>query len=219
MTTPDLTLVEPAAPAAPPTFELPDTITLPLSEIKPYWRNPRKIPESAVDAVAESISRYGYQQPIVVDTEHVVVVGHTRLRALAKLGWTSAPVLVASHLSADKIREYRLVDNRTGEATTWDHDALVMELREFETSLIDSFFPDVDLEINLVDTAVTEQNVLDAGDKIQEITEASAQSTHTTTIECPSCTFHFDIRTRSLPIDSDLLDELIAQDGNGPEAE
>lgn len=119
-------------------------VTLPIDDIRPYWRNPRKISDAAVDAVADSITRYGYQSPIIVDPQHVVIVGHTRLRALRKLGWTQVPVLVAD-LPPAKVREYRVMDNRTSEFTRWDDDALLLELREFSEDVLASYFPTVDL--------------------------------------------------------------------------
>ena len=177
-------------------MQIPTTQTLRLDDIKPYWRNPRRIPEEAVVAVAESIKLYGYQQPIVVDTEHVIIVGHTRHLALQRLGYTEVQVYV-SDLPPDKAREYRLVDNRTGEMTSWDFDALVMELREFEEGLLTSFFPEIDLEIGQVTGAVS--NVADATETVTRVAEASPEATHTTEVVCPSCLHVFSVRTKSLP--------------------
>ena len=86
----------------------------PIEKVIPYPDNPRSISDSAVDAVAESIKRYGWQQPIVVDGEGVVVVGHTRLRAAQKIGLDAVPVLVAD-LTSEEARSYRIADNKTGE--------------------------------------------------------------------------------------------------------
>jgi hypothetical protein len=185
---------------------------LPIGDIKPYWRNPRRIPQEAVDAVAASIDRYGYLQPIVTDTDHVVIVGHTRLQALKQLGWTEVPVVVST-LPAEKAKEYRLVDNRTSELTSWDHDTLVMELREFETALLDQFFPDIDLEIGLVNRAVDEQDVADAEANVKRITEADPNITHTTSVTCPACFHSFEVRTRSLPgVSTQDIDDMIGND-------
>jgi hypothetical protein len=190
-----------------------DTVTLPIGEIKPYFRNPRRIPQNAIDAVAKSIQLYGYVQPIVVDLQNVIIVGHTRLQALKKLGWTSVPVYITD-LPEAKAKEYRLIDNRTGELTSWDHDALVTELREFEVSLIEEFFPDMDMEIGQISDAVTEQNVLDATDKVSKVAEGDPAAGHTTEVVCPSCDNHFPVRTRSLPgVSKALLRELV-DDGN-----
>ena len=66
----------------------------PLHEIFPYPQNARKIPQSAIDKVMASLKEYGWQQPIVVDKNGVIVVGHTRRLAALQLGWHEAPVTV-----------------------------------------------------------------------------------------------------------------------------
>lgn len=123
---------------------------LPIDEVKPYWRNPRVITDEAVKQVSESIKRFGYQQPIVVDKKHVIVAGHTRYAALRQLGYTEVQVIV-SDLPAKKAQEYRVVDNKVAEYSSWDDDALVQELREFNEELLADFFPDVDLGLDFKD--------------------------------------------------------------------
>jgi len=187
-------------------------VELAIDDIKPYFRNPRRIPESAVDAVAQSIKLYGYVQPIVVDRAHVIIVGHTRLQALKKLGWKKVPVYV-SDLPEEKAKEYRLVDNRTGELTSWDHDALVTELREFEAGLIETFFPDLDMEIGQITDAVNEQDVKDAVESVGRVADGDPAVGHTTDVVCPSCAETFPVRTRSIPgVTKQLVLELV---GNG----
>ena len=85
-----------------------------LSAITPYDRNPRDN-DAAVDAVAESIERFGFRQPIVVDEAGVIVCGHTRFKAAQKLGLDEAPVHVATDLTPEQIRAYRIADNKTNE--------------------------------------------------------------------------------------------------------
>jgi site-specific DNA-methyltransferase (adenine-specific) len=120
-----------------------ETITLDVGDIAPYWRNPRRITDEAVEAVMESIRQYGYQQPIVVDQEHVIIMGHTRHAALRRLGVGSIPVLVAKSLSQKQVKELRTIDNRTSELTRWDFDKLMGELDEMDQTLMASFFPEV----------------------------------------------------------------------------
>jgi hypothetical protein len=177
--------------------ELPTTVTLPLSEIKPYENNPRTISPEAVDAVKTSIENYGYVQPIVVDKDHVVIVGHTRLQALQALGVTEAPVYIFQG-TEEQAREYRLIDNRTGELSQWDHKALILELREFEEPLLAAFFPDVDLEIGqLKDMDVTQEDVDKATEKVMSV--KSATIAPLVTVECPSCFHNFKVKAASLP--------------------
>jgi len=105
----------------------------PLTEIKPYEHNPRKN-DSAVDAVAASLREFGFKQPIVVDTDGVIIAGHTRYKAALKLGLAKVPVHVATDLTPEQVRAYRLADNRTGELATWDFEILPIELAALQES-------------------------------------------------------------------------------------
>ena len=98
-----------------------------LDSIRPYPGNPRQN-DHAVDAVARSLREFGFRQPIVVDADGVIVVGHTRYKAALKLGMAEVPVHVADGLTPAQARAYRLADNRTASIATWDDDALVTEL-------------------------------------------------------------------------------------------
>jgi site-specific DNA-methyltransferase (adenine-specific) len=101
--------------------------SVPIGEVLPYPGNPR-INDRAVDPVAASIKEFGFQQPIVVDTNNVVIVGHTRLLAAKKLGLTEVPVVVATNLDDDQVKAYRLADNRTNQNAEWDWSLLGDEL-------------------------------------------------------------------------------------------
>jgi DNA modification methylase len=102
----------------------------PLSRIKPYPRNARKITQAAIEKVAASLQAFGWRQPIVVDVHGVVVAGHVRLAAAQHLGWPEAPVHVANDLSPEQIRQYRLMDNRSHDEATWDLDVLALEMAD-----------------------------------------------------------------------------------------
>ncbi|WII29179.1 DNA modification methylase [Ligilactobacillus salivarius] len=101
---------------------------LKIDEIKPYENNPRNNLD-AVDATANSIKEFGWQQPIVVDKDMVIIAGHTRYLAAKKLGCDTVPVVVASNLSDEQVRAYRLADNKTGELAEWDFKLLDTELQ------------------------------------------------------------------------------------------
>ena len=102
-----------------------------IDSIKPYDRNPR-LNDQAVDAVAASLQRFGFRQPIVVDADDVIVAGHTRWKAAKKLGLTRVPVHVAKDLTPEQVRAYRIADNKTGELADWDLDILPIELSELK---------------------------------------------------------------------------------------
>lgn len=108
----------------------------PIDAVKPYSSNPRKAPPKAVDAVARSIERFGWRQPIVVDAAGVVIVGHTRLLAARKLGLAEVPVHVAD-MPESEARAYRVADNQTGVLTSWDDDLLTEELLAIKDDGID----------------------------------------------------------------------------------
>ncbi len=110
--------------------------TRPLAGIKPYEKNPR-INDAAVDAVAASIQQFGFRQPIVVDGEGVIVCGHTRWKAAQKLGFTEVPVHVATDLTPEQIRAYRIADNKTNELAEWNMELLPIELAELQGAGID----------------------------------------------------------------------------------
>lgn len=178
---------------------LPELVRLRLDEVRPYERNPRRIPPEAVAAVRSSLEKYGYQQPIVVDTEHVIVAGHTRYAAMLEMGVAEADFYVTD-LPAEKAAAYRLVDNRVSENSEWDHDALVMELREFEQGLLTEFFPHVDLEIDSINATLADVTDADTAKASKEVnTIKDYRDPLTTKVECPACYGTFEVRTESLP--------------------
>lgn len=102
-----------------------------VNEIIPYENNPRKN-DKAVNYVAESIKNFGFRVPIILDNNNVIIAGHTRLKAALKLGMEEVPCIIASDLSPEQVRAYRLADNRVAEFSEWDLDTLDEELRDLE---------------------------------------------------------------------------------------
>jgi DNA modification methylase len=108
-----------------------------VGDIRPYEHNPRHN-DHAVDAVAQSIRAFGFRQPIVVDEQGVIIVGHTRYKAALKLGLQKVPVHVARGLTPAQVKAYRLADNQTADLADWDETLLtreLAELREFNFDL------------------------------------------------------------------------------------
>lgn len=114
------------------------------NDLKPYENNPR-INDDAVDNVANSIKEFSFQQPIVVDKNMVVIVGHTRLKAAKKLGLKTVPVVIAD-LSEEQANAYRLADNKVGELAEWDIDKLNEELDKILDIDMTDFGFELDLE-------------------------------------------------------------------------
>ena len=98
-----------------------------LDEIKPYDNNPR-LNDAAVPAVVESLKKFGWQQPIVIDRNGIIVCGHTRYKAALELGMKTAPCKYADELTDEEITAYRLADNKTAELAEWDADKMNEEL-------------------------------------------------------------------------------------------
>lgn len=103
----------------------------PIDAIQPYPGNPR-VNDDAVDAVAASLKEFGFRQPIVIDAEGVIIAGHTRWKAAKKLGLTKVPVHVATDLTPEQAKAYRIADNKTGELAEWNFDLLPIELKDLQ---------------------------------------------------------------------------------------
>ena len=125
-------------------------LTMQIKKIKPYPNNPRKNSE-AVAAVAESIKQCGYCAPIVVDEDFVILAGHTRLKAIKRLGWKECEVCVREGLTDEQKKKYRLLDNKTNEFAEWDDDLLAQELEGLDFGGFDFGFDDVPKEKNVVE--------------------------------------------------------------------
>jgi DNA modification methylase len=108
----------------------------PVTSIRPYENNPR-INDHAVDAVAASIKEFGFRQPIVVDEEGIIVVGHTRFKAAIQLGMRTVPVHVARGLTPAQINAYRLADNQTATLANWNDELLARELAQLQAQEFD----------------------------------------------------------------------------------
>lgn len=102
---------------------------VPVDRIRPYENNPR-LNEDAIPLVRKSIEEFGFQVPLVLDKDLVVVTGHTRLAAAKELGMTELPCVIAKDLSPEKAKAFRLADNKVSEAAGWDFTALQYEMEE-----------------------------------------------------------------------------------------
>ena len=96
-----------------------------IDKLIPYHKNPRK--NQAIEKVADSIKEFGNNQPIVVDNENIIVVGHTRWKALKQLGRSKA-YIVKKSFTENEAMAYRIMDNRSGEGSKWEKELLKNEL-------------------------------------------------------------------------------------------
>ena len=97
------------------------------NKILPYINNPRK--NLNIDKVASSIKEFGFQQPIVVDKDYTIIVGHTRFEAAKKLGLKEVPVQIAD-LTENQTKAYRIADNRLNQDASWDTKLLNLEFND-----------------------------------------------------------------------------------------
>lgn len=146
-----------------------------IEDIKPYENNPR-INDAAVEAVANSIEEFGFRNPILIDTDGVIIAGHTRLAAAKALGLQTVPVIVAEGLTEEQIKAFRLVDNKTAELSKWDFELLEEELSGLNLDMEKFGFEELE------EKAIFEE----APEDFQEYDE-ELETTH----KCPKCGYEW----------------------------
>lgn len=177
-----------------------------VAHIKPYWRNPR-INDKSVDALVESIKLYGYAQPIIVDKKNVIVAGHTRHKAVSRLGMEEVDCIVFEG-TEKQAKEYRVIDNKVAEMSEWDMKLLIPELREFD-SLKDmtEFFPDFKFEELVANSVgngifndVTQQQIDDKQTLLDGKFKKLSDERNEDKVEviCPHCTESFWLEKKEM---------------------
>lgn len=123
-------------------------INLNLQDIKPYKDNPRKN-DLSLPKVKKSIETFGFNQPILIDKDKVIITGHTRYKAAKSLELGQVPCIIVEDLSENEIKAYRIADNKVGQDSTWDVALLKEELKKLRIEqfpITDTGFSDVELE-------------------------------------------------------------------------
>ena len=149
-----------------------------LADIVPYANNTKKHDETQIKNVAESIKKYGWVQPIVIDDDGTIVIGHCRALAAERLGIEEVPCVVVSDLTEDEINALRIVDNKTNESP-WDFDLLSAELPEIDLS-------DFEFDFNMP-TEFTADMIDDFFDEVEPKEKEPKK------IQCPHCGEYFEI--------------------------
>ena len=149
-----------------------------LADIVPYANNTKKHDETQIKNVAESIKKYGWVQPIVIDNDGTIVIGHRRALAAEKLGMEEVPCVVVSDLTEEEINALRIVDNKTNESP-WDFDLLSAELPEIDLS-------DFEFDFN-VPTEFTADMIDDFFDNVEPKEKEPKK------VQCPHCGEYFEI--------------------------
>lgn len=109
-----------------------ELIRIKVEDLVPYERNPRKIPQEAVDDVRESYKQCGVIDPIEIDEENVILSGHTRRLAAIEEGIKEVDALRVTGLTEPQKRKYRLLANKTGEKSGWDYELLDWEIEDLD---------------------------------------------------------------------------------------
>lgn len=161
---------------------------LAIEKLVPYENNPRNN-DAAVDYVANSIKEFGFQVPIVVDKDNVIVAGHTRYKAAQKLGLTEVPVVVAEDLTPKQIKAFRLADNKTAEKASWDFEKLTDEIADLELDfdLTSLGFGEFELDV------LKNGNDFDAESLDDLFTDAPEKQKEPKKIQCPHCGEWFEV--------------------------
>ena len=170
--------------------------TVNIDNIRPYWRNPRKNHDIA--GIKESIQKFDFNSPIVVDKEYVIIVGHGRYQALRELGYTEIECVVKQDLSEKKTKEYRIADNRTSDTSIWDEDLLRQELMDITEAV---GFTDTQMDkvremseginkLNISDKDITEsyENKAKLFETAQDLVE----------VTCPHCLAEFKVQRNDI---------------------
>lgn len=153
-----------------------------IERLTPYDNNPRDN-DDAVPAVRASIERFGWRQPIVVDGEGVIIAGHTRYKAALEMGAGTVPVVVASDMTPEEVRAYRLADNKTHDLSEWSLPMLDAELAEIEGIDMSEF--GFDLDVEALDLGMDDEHPGHGG------TGMGMGSGDLRRVTCPKCGFEF----------------------------
>lgn len=154
-----------------------------LKALTPYEKNTKKHDKTQIANVAESIRQYGFVQPIVVDKNDVIVIGHCRYEAAKKLKLETVPCVCVDELTDEQVKALRIVDNKSNESE-WDFDFLADELAELDLSDFDFDFGFDDEKETVTSepkeaTGAVEYGTEDFSDEKFEC-------------ECPRCGFKFN---------------------------
>ena len=111
-------------------------VEIEVSKIKPYDKNAKKHSKEQIKNVAESIKQFGWKQPIVIDKDYVIIIGHCRFEAAKYLKLKTVPCEIADDLTQEQVDKLRLIDNKTNESE-WDYDLLAKEIDKMDLSAFD----------------------------------------------------------------------------------
>lgn len=146
-----------------------DVRNISVKDLIPYERNTKKHDKTQINNVAESIKQYGFVQPIVIDKDNVVVIGHCRLLAAKQLKMKEVPCVCVEDLTEEQVKALRIVDNKSNESP-WDFDILPDELAELDLSGFDF---DFGVSLDEDDTETKEREEIALNESVSVVVECS----------------------------------------------
>ena len=164
-----------------------EIVYISIDKLIPYENNPR-INDEAVPYVVNSIKAFGFKVPIVVTEDNVIVAGHTRLKAAKQLNMGVVPCIIASDLTDEQIKAFRLADNKVGEFSNWDFETLNSELGELNINMLDFGFDEVNKGVDW--------------DKVPDLTDENYDEPQKDLYRCPHCG-HVDTKTHFIKVNQD----------------
>lgn len=183
--------------------------TVPLEDLIPYEHNHRVITQQSIDATKTSIENYGFNVPILIDKNNVIIAGHTRRLALIELGYEEVLCVEIQEVDEIKKDKIRLLDNAIGSASKFDEVKLGRELRSIQDTSTDEswntfseVFKDDSVLTNLLKTSlggaikpVTKETLQKAQDKQdKKFSQQDTKNENESTVQCPKCKRDFKIR-------------------------
>jgi len=139
-----------------------------IGELKLYKKNAKKHSQQQIDLITKSIKEFGFRQPIVIDKNKEIIIGHARLEAAKRLGLKEVPVIDASDLTPQQVKALRLADNKLAELAQWDMGLVIEELKGLDDDLIDLTGFDKDL---LIEPDVKDDIIPDSAPKRAKLGE------------------------------------------------
>lgn len=164
-----------------------------LKDIVPYANNTKQHDKTQIKNVAESIKQFGFVQPIVIDANDVIVIGHCRAMAAEMLGMDLVPCVCVDDLTPEQVNALRIVDNKTNESE-WDLDLLALELPQLDLD-------DFDFNFDLPEDFSDEELEAMMADEV----EAQKTETHRVTVDCNN------------QEETHMVAELLKQNGYNPQ--
>lgn len=137
-----------------------------VSELASYTYNNKNHPEEQISLLAQMITDYGFNSPIIIDSSYTIIAGHGRLEAAKKLGLDRVPCIVKDNLSDEQIRAYRLLDNRIAEMATNNIENIRIELETLQLDWMNDLYTNI-VEVQTVD-ALSRETIEDDAPMIQE---------------------------------------------------